>query len=295
MTIGNARGCGFHNEVGCITFSLLVESGFGEQGTEMNTQMFLTRAIAQVNMFQQERLYCIHENLSVLTDCKCVKEVFYRGKSFYFMNCIIRLQSSLKLLKSDKLLMLHAISRRLFYVTPALHDHIQAWLLKHRMTDYRFVVNGLFIRTVKSLKMALSTMRYEASVSNVPRFVPFMPCMSMLVRVSRWMVMTILHVDALERNILQPVFFRSTLKKLCPPEYWQVLQQGLCYMVGVRERVLDQEEWIFHIHTSYEKDITRECDPNCFNCTRSQPLSLFHIAQLNVIKMLFIKMCLGPS
>lgn len=263
--------------------------GFSEQDCETNTQMFLTRAVSQVNLFHRERLYEAHENLSIIVCCKCIMHVVRHGSRHYYLNCIVRLQSPIMMLVSEKEDLLRSVSRRIFYITSSVKDKIEPWLIRHRYTDFRFVINGLLVKSPRSIKLALSTMRYEVSHSSVPAHVPFMKCQSLLLRSSRWMVMTGLHVLPSKLSVVktESVFFRSMAKSVCPPEYWPIVSEGLCYMVAVREHVHRYEHWVFHVHTPYERDIRSRCDPSCDNCTKAQPLSLQHIAQLTVLKMLF--------
>lgn len=254
--------------------------------------MFLTRAVSQVNLFPRQLLYDAHDQMSVIVLCKSVKIVQYRGLTFHYVNCVIRLQSGVNLIFVEKRELLKSISRRLFYISSSVKERLDPWIMRHGFTDFRFVISGLFIKHKKSAKLALSTMSFEVSSSTVPSFVPFLRYTSMLVRVSRWMVMTGICVTPSLNNkviINEGVFYRSMLKTVCPSEYWPVLSQGLCYIVGVREYVTEVEHWIFHVHTPYESDIKTDCDPNCNNCTKSQPLTLQHISQLVVIAILFRK------
>nr|WJJ54623.1 MAG: hypothetical protein [Otus scops adenovirus] len=255
------------------------------------TQLYLTRAVSQINLFHSAFLYRVHESLSTIVAVRCVRVLRWRAQEFYIVNCIIRLQCALPLYADEKGEVLHAVSRRLFFITPTLEHKCEGWLkAKRKFGDYKFVTTGLMIRSAVSLKMALRTMSYEVSDTAMPRGVPFYKRPLLFLNTCRSVMSAgiIVRTASYSSAVTQPVFMRSMLKTVCPGPYWETLSKGLCYMVGFREECTGMfEQWTFHVHGDYGEK--HDCPRNCKDCKLQQPLQLFSLAQFAVIRNLFLQ------
>ncbi|WPS63631.1 ORF20 [Aviadenovirus phalacrocoracidae] len=293
VLVAAARGCGFHNECGVIWFSLLLPANHSIDETHCLTQLFLTRAASQISFYHRESLYRVQDQLSIVCMARCFKKITYKKtKDYYLVNCIVRVQSALLLLGSEKDEVLHAISRRLFYVPPGLLSQSKQWMIrKGKYLQYQFVTTGFMISEFVCLKLALTTMSYEASHTKIPAYLPFLRTSILFLRPSKRIVTAYVYVRTVNHSsiVTQPVFLRSMLKEYCPEEHWPVLSRGICYLVGVREdSVFDVEQWAFHVHCDYS-GIDADCEEECTHCVMSQPLSLFQISQLAYIRYLFLR------
>ncbi|BCZ16713.1 hypothetical protein ORF20 [Aviadenovirus bubonis] len=286
-----ARGCGFQNECGVIWFSLLVPREQIVEEVHATTQLNLTRAVSQMNFFSSERMYRVHESLSSVICCRCVRAIRLKSGDFYIVNCIIRLQSSMQLYLDEKDETLRVISRRLFFIPPTVEEKCRQWLInKGKYSDYKFLTTGLMIRYSASLKMALRSMSYEVSNTSVPREIPFYKAPVLFLNACRSVLSAGIVVRSVGYSsaVTQPVFLRSMLKAVCSEKYWGIVSRGLCYMVGFREVCTGLcEQWTFHVHGSYGEPHT--CSDSCKGCKLRQPLTLFNLAQFACIRNMFLQ------
>lgn len=283
--MASTRSCGFDNEVGMITFSFLAHNMPSVEETQQTSEMLLSRAVSLVRLKGMEDL------VSNCVMCRCVKSIEGRGKRFLLVNCIVRIQTSAPMLHYQKYEMLRAISRNIVTATPEVVVRSGKWL-ERKILKEGFILShiGLILTNEYSLKLALKTMSFVISHSVVPECVKFHPSASLMLNVTKWMVITTHHTRTTNRSsiVTNAIMLRSDLKKWCPEPYWPVFSQGLCYAPCVRETCdyEGSEKWYFHIHTPY-KDERCNCKAECNYCRSRQPIPLFHIAQMAVMKVLF--------
>lgn len=223
---------------------------------------------------------------------KCTRSCsVHLGDNHYsILNCLIRIQAGMILDEDQKRQLLNDISRRILYASPGMLNMCGNWLVEF-INDYRFPVTGYLIRDEASLRLAMTTMQTEVSISNIPTCVPFTKCQALTLHATRWMVLSPLVVPSSRHVVLctQPMILRSTLKSICEPRYWRFVSEGMCYMPAVRSSVSrTREEWAIHLHHSYDAISHVQCGPNCRHCISHQPLSLKHTAQMRVIHLLIM-------
>lgn len=286
MCIAAIRSCGFNNEVGVITFSILSDESFWMEETQELNEMFISKAISMIKMGGMEK------HLSCITMCRCVKQIEGRTTNYWMINCIARIQCGLLLTFDEKHELLRAISRRIVTANYFVKQKCPKFVSAKEEQGYVFGDSGLMVKDHVSLRLALKTMSFTVSHTRVPRNVSFSRCQALMVKPSKWMVIANVSVKTANRSsvVTQPIFYRDDAQNMCPREYWHVLQQGICYMPAVRENSLNgQEQWVFHIHTGYFDASNCNCKSICSSCAKYQPIPLFQMAQLSVLKNLFLK------
>ncbi|QJC19264.1 ORF20 [Duck adenovirus 4] len=254
--------------------------------------MFAARAAAKISIFQSPLVYRMHENMSLISHCRCVKNVMLKGRFYFLLNCILRIQCGIELTMAEKEQLLHAISRRLFFVSPALEMECRRWLSQRPdFSSYVFTTTGVHIKESVSLKLAMKSMSYETSFSMLPRNIPFLTMPLMFVSACRLLITGTLFVRGVTGGsiLTQPVCLRSMLESMCHPAYWPIVSEGLCYLPGFRQESFPESEmWVFHVHGAYGEPHP-DCKGKCMDCSLRQPVTLFHLAQLAVIRNLFLK------
>lgn len=256
-----------------------------EESQEL-TEMFLSRAISLIKMGGMEK------HMSSIVMCRCVKHIEGRFRSYWLINCIARVQCGLLLTPEEKHQILYFISRRIVSANYFVKEKCRDFLAVKEKQGFIMSEGGLMVKDHVSLKLALKTMSFVVSHTNVPSNVTFSRCPSLMIKPSKWMVMECVVVPTANRSsiVTQPILFRHDLKNLCPEECWPILQKGVCYTPAVRENSLNSKEvWVFHLHTGYFDESQCNCRVMCESCSKYKPISLFQTCQLAVIKYLFFK------
>nr|WGL40821.1 hypothetical protein [Tawny frogmouth aviadenovirus A] len=254
------------------------------QESENCTQMALTRAVSQIRVFPCSSLYKAHERMSCIVLCKALKNVSLRKRNYLLINCLIRLQSPGRLSLWEKGELVYAVSRRIFWVAPSIELECREWLEKNKKQEFQFLTTGLVLHDKLALKAALRTISYEISAACPPLDIPFTGSSLPFMHYCPSMMLCSIYVKTVNRSsiVSQPVLLLSMLETMCPPMYWPVVKQGLCYMPGFRETHIGENEiWSVHIHGDYDTE------PVVSKPGVSQPLRLFNIAQMACIRMLF--------
>lgn len=289
--IPTVRGCGFKNECGVIWFSLLLPADTCLQEIEAVTQIYLTRAVTQLAMLPSALYFRLHDNLTVLTTCKYSRRLTINNQQHYIINCILRIQCTFDLYQKEKEDFLHCLSRRLFYVSGSLYNEAKEWMIRKKKWDeYIFHTAGYLIKTFRCLKMALSTMSYEASCTTIPNYVPFSRTPIIYINYCRTTMMACILVKGFKHSstVTQPIVFRDMLKPFCPDYIWPLVSRGMCYIPLHREESFKGfETWCIHIHGNFTSEHVL-CPRDCKECLKKQPLSLFALAQLVCIKSIFM-------
>lgn len=250
------------------------------------TEMFTSRAVSSIRMGGMEK------HLSSLVMCRCIKHIEGRRHQYWMINCIVRIQCGLLLLPDEKKRLLHDLSRRIVTANYFVKEKCRDFVVRKEKEGFVFSDNGLMAKDATSLKLSLKTMSYTVSDSFIPHSVKFSRCAALMLKATKWMVLGCLTLPTANRGspVTQPIFFREDAKNYCDPAYWPILQKGLCYMPAVRENAFNsQEQWIFHIHMPYNESSECKCGRLCEQCSRYQPISLFQLSQLAVLKLLFMK------
>uniref|UniRef100_A0AB38ZPC4 ORF13 protein n=1 Tax=Psittacine aviadenovirus B TaxID=2169709 RepID=A0AB38ZPC4_9ADEN len=289
--LATARGCGFQNECGIIWFSLLVTPLHSPDETEQLYQIYLSRAVTQIELPSSALLSLAVSHLTVLSGARCVKRVVYRQRGYYLLNCTVRLQTGIPLSRKQKRELLYAVSRRLFFISPSLRDRCSVWLSRNPYCQFSFLTSGILLRDAVCMRMAMKTMSLEVSVSAVPPLFFFLPHAVLFLSACRSLISATIRVGSVSYSsvITQPVCLRSMLKTMCPPDCWAVVSRGVCYLPGYRNSVSNGvEEWEFHVHGEYGGEHTG-CGGACEQCLFYQPASLFQTAQLMYLRNLFMR------
>ncbi|WXH80977.1 MAG: ORF20 protein [Psittacine adenovirus 12] len=187
--------------------------------------------------------------------------------------------------------LLHAVSRRLFFISPSLRQRCSGWLSRKPYRQFHFQTSGILLRDAASMRMAIKTMSYEVSDSGIPPLFFFLPHGILFLSACRSLTSATIRVYSVAYSsvVTQPVCLRSMLKSVCDPEYWPVVSRGLCYLPGFRDKVNDGVEvWEFHVHGEYGGPHAA-CGGACEHCLYCQPASLFHTAQLMFLRSLFLR------
>lgn len=253
--------------------------------------MFISRAVSLIKLSHRGALEDVHDEMSTVVKCTRSCTVTLGDHQYSILNCLIRVQVGVLLTGDEKRRLLYDISRRILYASPGMLDTCGSWLGEF-INEYRFLVTGYLVREEPSLRLAMTTMQIEASVSHVPTCVPFTKCQALTLHATRWMVLSPMIVPVSRHVVLctQPMVLRSTLKTVCDPKYWPIVSEGMCYMPAVRASVSStREEWAIHLHHNYDASSHVQCNANCCHCMTHQPLSLQHTAQVRVIQLLIME------
>ncbi|WNM87532.1 ORF20 [Fowl aviadenovirus A] len=288
-----SRACGFHNEVGVIWFSFLLrhDPTCRQEEMERLNEYRINRAVASLRCFDNDLMRRLHSSITVLVTVRSAKFVCFKRRDYVLMNCIVRIVSALHLNRAEKAALLHYLSRRLLFITPGMKYDLESWMLARRKTDFKFYTTGFLIAEKISVKMALRSMSFEVSFSQVPSSVPFVRSPVVLMNACRVTVTATIMVETISRSsaVTQPVCLRSMLRVMVSPELWPIVSQGLCYFPGYRRlSYANVEEWVFHVHGKYG-EAHPECFGQCKQCSTRQPLSLFCSAQLAYLRNVFME------
>nr|QUS52964.1 protein ORF20 [Pigeon adenovirus 1] len=289
VTLATSRACAFANEVGVIWFSFLARQDCPVEEAEGQAEMVLTRTLARMRQ-DHPLIGRVGSSCSFLVVCRGIKNVYWARRHYYMLNVVIRLHVCVSLLPFEKTVILRALSRRLFFVTARVEQRYLAWCRRQRRDADGFVFSprGFLLPDVASLKLAVCSMSYEASLSSVPYDLPPFRAPTVFIRANRVTFLMSLYAKTANGGsvLTQPVCLRSMLSSMCPPSVWPIVSRGMCYLPGFRERCYgDYELWSFHVHGEY-LDPHNSCFPPCESCRHRQPLSLFQCAQMVVIRNL---------
>ncbi|BBJ21558.1 hypothetical protein ORF20 [Crane-associated adenovirus 1] len=286
-SISSSWSCGFDNECGVIWFTWITPVVQSIEDTQNRCELNAVKAAANVNLFHREAYYRIHERLSFTCMCRFVKLISRSGRLFYMMNCIIKIQSAIKLSVVEKDDLLHLISRRMFFTTQSIQTKNET-LIKSKYGEFKFVQTGIFLNNDFALKLALASIQYEASNSFIPVMYPFLKSPICFPKPCRRSVVgsMCLKFTNFGSPVTQPVFLRTMAKSMCDEKFWPILSQNMCYLPAVREETVGSvERWSFHLHCAFDQ-LTVVCSEEC---KKIVPMSLFQIAQLECLRILFLK------
>lgn len=291
--LSTARGCGFQNECGVIWFSALIAHNDCTNAIEIMNQIYLSRALREINVFDNLMFYRMQEMATYLVSCRCVRVVNIKEEGYFLVNFVIRVQCALELHHDEKDAFLRRISRTMFYFPPKVYEAGVKWLNKKKRYDFKSNADGYMIKDMRSFRMAISTLSYEVSCTALPRSIPFLRTPILFIGPCRSTVMACMSVETSTSSstVTQPVMLRSMLKEHCDPAVWPIVSKGLCYMPINREQCVGgYETWSIHIHGEFSLTHVY-CDNNCTGCRKCahhQPISLFNLAQLKYLKTLFL-------